>query len=163
MTIRFNPYLIIALILFLLSCSSEQTVKKEYDSGELEELHIQDVKIFVNKIYSWVNLMPGSESRFHITGDFDLLESTNYDINSVKLKSIIIYQGEKEIYRITPTVKELELDPSLGKNITFSTIKGLTVHRELNIEEKINIELIFYEGGDELVYKLDNININKAY
>ena len=64
----------------LLSCSSEKVQKPKYSSSDLDELIIQDVKLNINEIYSWVNLMPGSSSRFHITGDIDLLESIKYDI-----------------------------------------------------------------------------------
>ena len=84
MTERNERYLIIIVLLFLYSCSSERTLKDGDGSTELDELLIQDLNLNVNKIYSWVNLMPGSDSRFHITGNIDLFGSIKYEINFVK-------------------------------------------------------------------------------
>lgn len=162
MTKQICVYFIIIIILFLYSCSSEIS-RKDYEITDLDELLIQDLNLNVNEIYSWVNLMPGSESRFHITGDIDLLESIKYDIKFVKLVSVIIYHNNIEIYRISPVIQEDDTEETSSKNIKFSTIKGLLFNRELNIDQNINIDLVFNEGSSELIYKLDNIKINKAY
>jgi hypothetical protein len=128
----------------------------------MEELYVQDVKLRVNEIYCWVNLMPGIEPRFHITGDVDVLYDVSYDLEFVKLESIIIYQNS-EVYRISPATNELMIDKSIEKKIKFSTINGLLLNRDLNIEKRINIDLVFNDGNDELFYRIDNIKINKAY
>ncbi len=155
-------YLILLSVIVLASCSADRTIKKDRPSGELAELYLQDVKLTVNEIYSWVNLMPGIEPRFHITGDVDLLYDREYDLEFVKLESIVVYQNS-EIYRISPSTKEFIIDKTIAKKIRFSTINGLFVNRELNIDKHINIDLVFNYAGEKLIYKIDNIKIHKAY
>jgi hypothetical protein len=163
MTTRLSIFLIFTSLLLFTFCSSERSVRRADGSGELDELYIQDVKLKVNEIYSWVNLMPGAEPRFHITGNVDLLKSIKYDFRFVELVSVIVYHDNKKVYSISPVVKELESEQGDSKNIRFSTIRGLLINRELDIDKDINIDLVFNDGDDELIYMLDNIKINKAY
>lgn len=162
MTKRSGKYLILIILLLLSSCSSEITRRQEYENKEMDKLLIQDLKLNVNEIYSWVNLMPGSDSRFHITGDIDLLESIKYDFKFVRLASIIIYQDDIEIYRISPVIREDDSFDTLSKNIKFSTIRGLLINKDLKTDQMIDIDLVFNEGSSELIYKLDNLKINTA-
>jgi len=153
----------IIIVLLLSSCSSEIIQRQQDESTDLDELLVQDLKLDINEVYSWVNLMPGSDPRFHITGDINLLESIKYDFKFVKLVSIIIYHDNIEIYRIAPVIQEDDAIDAKAKNIKFSTITGLLVKRDLKLDETINIDLVFNEGSSELIYKLDNIIINKVY
>lgn len=150
---------IILVILFgLIACSSEEVTKR----GE-QEYKEQEVNLIVNEIYSWVNLMPGSEARFHITGDLEILESDDYDLNLINLVSVIVYHDSKVIYKISPVVKEDNDGLSNSRKIKFSTIRGLMVNRELDLDKKIHVDLVFDDDGSDLVYKIDNQNIYRAY
>lgn len=148
-----GEYLVVIFILLLSSCSSRK-IQRHGD---------ESLVVYVNEIYSWVNLMPGSESRFHITGDIEILVSKNYDFNFVNLISLIVYQNNKEIYRISPVIQEDDITERPYKNIKFSTIRGLLLNRELNIDQRISLGMIFNEGSNEIIYILDNVKINKAY
>lgn len=152
----------LALIL-LYSCSSEKTQREE-KTKDLEEIFIQDLKLEVNEIYCWINAMPGSESRFHITGDLNLLDDLRYDYLFVKLSKIIVMQANTEIYSISPVIQENDFPvESPYKNIKFSTIRGLLINRDLDDTSTINLRLVFKDGSEELEYELDDITINKVF
>ena len=162
-------YLIIFIsLLFLLeNCSQTSTVQNEQGEetpAANDELYKPDINIFVKKVYSWVDLMPGSESRFHITGDLVIPESGDYDLNRVELKLIKIYQNGSEIYFINPTVQiDKENEAINVKELLFSTISGLSIDMRLDMEKPVDVEYVFEENGESFLYKQYNVKINKVY
>ena len=72
-------------------------------------------------------------------------------------------QERQFIYSISPKIKQDELENQNRHSITFSTIKGLLMNVDLNIEKPIEIVLVFADGDDEYLYSLENIIINKVY
>jgi len=154
--------IIFLIIILIIGCS--QTVKREaVNENEYEKIFHQGVNLEINKIYSWVNLMPGNSPRFHITGELNLLSSYKYEYESLKLKKIIVNQERQFIYSISPKIIQEELENQNKNSITFSTIKGLLMNEDLNIEKPIDIVLVFDDGEDEYLYSLENIKINKVY
>ena len=161
---NYLTHLIVFLIFVLiLGCSQTVQKKEAVDDDEYEKIFHQGVNLEIHKIYSWVNLMPGNSPRFHITGDFDLLSSYKYQYESLELKKIIVNQERQFIYSISPKIKQDELENLNRHSITFSTIKGLLMNVDLNIEKPIEIVLVFADGDDEYLYSLENIIINKVY
>jgi len=162
MKIYFTQLIIFSIFILIIGCS--QTVQREaVNENEYEKIFHQGVNLEIHKIYSWVNLMPGNSPRFHITGDFYLLSSYKYEYESLKLKKIIVNQERQFIYSISPKIKQDELVNQNRYSITFSTIKGLLMNEDLNIEKPIDIVLVFDDGDDEYLYSLENIKINKVY
>jgi len=158
----FTQLFVFLIIVFIIGCS--QTAQREaVNENEYEKIFHQDVNLEIREIYSWVNLMPGNNPRFHITGDFDLLSSYKYQYESLNLKKVIVNQERQFIYSISPKIKQNELESQNRYSITFSTIKGLLMNEDLNIEKPIDIVLVFDDGDDEYVYFLENIKINKVY
>lgn len=144
------------------SCSSsETTTKKSEDTvREVVKKFVNDVTLDIEKNVSWINTMPGTEPKFHVSGKLDLLSGENYNSESTKLKYIKIYQNGEELYFIMPKVIE-EVTTDL-KSVTYSTIKGLSINKNLNRKEPVLFELIFIDGKKELKYRINDVLVEEV-
>lgn len=155
-------FLILALILF--GCSETQITKdtrykKKLPAGEkLPELK----NVTIKKLYAWVDLMPGSEPRFNISGDLTFVNKPGINLDKLKLKYIKIYQNKNRIFFIKPTTRENVPDNSDLK-ILFSTIKGMILTPGFNYNKQIDVKLIFVDDGDEFEKVIENVPIEKVY
>lgn len=149
-------------IIFLLSCSAseEATKKNEEIKREPIKKFVNEVNLDIEKNVSWVNLMPGAEPKFHVSGKLSLLKGKKYNNQSTILKYIKIYQNGEELYYIMPKVIFNE-DEGI-KTFTYSTIKGLSLNKNLNLKEPVLFELIFMDGKEELKYKIDNVTVDEV-
>ncbi|MCB0746975.1 MAG: hypothetical protein KDC90_05865 [Ignavibacteriae bacterium] len=156
----FLKIIIILLSIFLASCSTTEVTKTEKPVQKIVKKYTNDVELNVEKTISWVNLMPGTLPKFHVSGKFTLLKNKDYDLEKTKLKFIKIYQDEKEFYFIQPKVLEEISDES--KVITYSTIQGLSINKDLNQKKGITFELVFKEGNSELKYYVENVKVEEV-
>lgn len=153
--------LISTLFIFgLVSCSSSvpeiRTVTKIS-----EGIYKDDLRINIKKIYAWVNLMPGAKPRFHITGSIELLEYSKYDLENISIKKISVIQNKNRIYQFTPKIEEKLLNNK--KAFLFSTIRGLLLTTALDIEKKIEVELIIRDSASEIIYIIPDVKISEVY
>ncbi len=151
------------LLIVFFGCSSSKSLDVKKVAEKVVEKKVNQVDLEIEKIISWVNLMPGpnSENKFQVSGKFFLLPSNNYDYNKTNLKYIKVYQNGKQLYFIQPKV--IEKIENNKKEITYSTIKGLSINQDLNSKKKVEMEFIFNSNGDELKYYVENIKIEEAY
>jgi len=154
-------YLFAILILLLASCSSEKETVKDL-SIEKKTLFENDINVNVKRVFAWINLMPNTEPRFNITGEFSLLKTDEISLNDIELTEIKIYQGEKEIYRIKPIVRWNNEDIT-SRSFTISTLKGLSLVPTLNQEKQIDALFEFNYNGEKLLNFIQSINIEKTY
>jgi len=153
---------IVLIVVLLESCStSEKTAKRETKNYTIVKKFINEVNLDIEKNVSWVNLMPGSQPKFHISGKLSLLKGDDYELENTKLKYIKIYQSGKELYFIMPKVIE-DLNGNV-KNLTYSTLKGLNIDKTLNTEYPVVFEFIFKEGKEELKYRVNNILVEEVH
>ncbi len=156
----------ITLLLFFIGCSSteEVTIKDKTPEIVEEEIVVPDLKLDVKEIYCWVDLMPGGPNRFQISGNVFVSDSYKYDLKYLKLKAVRIFQDDKQLFSIRPKVK---LDESAitheGKEFVFSTIKGLSVHKDYNIDKNVDIKIIFEENDNSFEYDILKQKVEKVY
>ena len=160
-----NNKIIISLFVILLfwelsGCSSSLPEIKTVPKIS-EGIYKNDIRINVNEIYAWVNLMPGAKTRFHITGSIDLLESSGYNLKNVQIKKINILQSNNVIYQITPKVEE-EMKKN-KKVFLFSTMRGLNYTTILDKEKPIEVQLEFSDSASDFKYLISNVKIDEAH
>lgn len=161
----------IFLFLIFTACSSS---KFEYTDVDMEKEETAEENtdtesfavVSVDKIYCWINLMPGPDQvpRFQITGSISIPNSDNYDLDEVTLKLIKIYQNGNPYFLIKPTIRENKREKSgYSKEFIFSTISGLKLVQGFNRDENVNVEFIFDNDGEMFTYKVTDQPIEKAY
>ena len=147
-------------IVFINGCSSSLPEVKKASEGE-DSIYENDVRINVKQIYSWVNRMPGSKPRFHISGELKVLEDSKYNINNITIKKIKITQFNNIVYNFTP-----KLDSKFNedtKTIIFSTIRGLLVSAMLDSKKNIDVEILLSDSADEVIIKIPDISIEEVH
>ncbi len=157
--------LTILLAVFLFSCTSEKKTMKD-GVKETDELTSVELNVKFNKVYSWINLMPGPKAkpRFNITGEFEVYESGAYEIDKLNLTQINIYQKSEQIYSIKPEVRQDEkLSNDKMRYQLFSTIRGLFVSEKLNTEKPVDAKFIFEYYDKMYSYYIKDVEIEKAY
>ncbi len=154
----------LTLVLLFACSTSEKTRKETKSKEELKEIFTQEVRADFTELNVWVNLMPNSPNRFHISGIVKVSENFKYDINFIKLQDIVVQQNQKIIYNISPVV---QLDPELSgekiKIFRFSTTRGLEITPDLDIDKTCNLEFLFIDGSEVYPYLVDNVAIMKTY
>ena len=152
--------LFLGLVLLVFACTENKEIEKT--KIKVNDLFVQQVNLRVEQIHSWLNAMPGSGTKFNISGKVSILPSTKYDFETLELKNILVEQNGQQIYLINPTVEVLNKTES-EKQIAFSTIKGLGITPGLNTDKDVAIKLLFFDGSDEFAYEVDNVKIEKIY
>jgi hypothetical protein len=151
-----------AFVSLLVSCSSFEAGREYEGNVNRDSLFVQDVNAETIKTNAWINLMPNAGSKFFISGEINLLPSVNYDFSALKLKVISITQKGKKLFEILPTVQTEESKPG-SRKLIYSVIKGISPPPDFSPNGKINAELIFSFGKDELKYRISDIEVEKVY
>jgi len=154
---------IFVFIAFMLlwSCSTTKVETTEKTEKALTKQLIHDVNLSVEKNVSWVNLMPGTRPKFHISGKISLLEGDNYNLKTTNLKYIKVFQNGKEIYFVKPKIRE-EIKDNM-KNYLYSTISGLSIVKELDTKKNVDFEFVFKDGKKELIYQIKNVELQEVH
>lgn len=154
-------------LVFLAACSSEKETSKQVDDvSNMEEIVALETSVRLNKVYSWINLMPGPNAQptFHITGEIELHDSKNYETDKMKLVQIVIYQNDIKIYSIEPGVREDENLSTEGMRLLiFSNPQKILVDERLDSEKSVDAFFVFEYDSDMYSYILKNIKIDKAF
>ena len=145
--------------LAFVKCSSS-VPQKEIGEVEPEIIYKDEIRLNVKSIISWINAMPGSKPRFHVTGELEILDNSNYDFKHIKITGVTILQDQKMVFMFRPKIME-ELDKN-KKTLTFSTIKGLLLNAGLNKKKAIDVVFDFYDGSTEIKYVIKNVHIEIA-
>ena len=163
---KIHLFLFAMLLLFFFSCSSSEEVTVKDKTAEIveEEIVVPDLKLDVKEIYCWVDLMPGGPNRFQISGNVFISDSYKYDLKYLKLKAIRIFQENKQLFSIRPKVKlDENAITSEGREFVFSTIKGLAIHKDYNIDKSVDIKIVFEENDNSFEYDILNQKVEKVY
>jgi hypothetical protein len=158
-----NLFLILSV--FILSiiingCSSSLPEIKKVASTE-SSIYDNDLRINTKQIYSWINRMPGSKARFHISGELELLENSKYDVANTTIKKVKIIQNNTTIYQFTPK-SEIKMENEI-RVILFSTIRGLLVSTILESDKTIDVEIQLSDSANDFSYIITEVNIEEAH
>lgn len=159
-------YLIVSVMIsfFVVSCSSSEESTDESEIDEEYKVYYEpSINLKVEKIYAWVDYMPGGRPKFHITGDLAIPSTDDYSSNDVELVLIRIHQKQKIVYQIIPTVQEIERTSDGIRKIMFSTLSGLFLEPWFNPDELIDVELRFSSESGNYEYIAFNVEVDKAY
>ena len=151
--------IIIGLIIFVSCSSSLPEIKNVAD--EESSIYENNLRINTKQIYSWINKMPGSKARFHVSGELELLENSELDITTTKISKIKILQGGTEVYQFIPKY-EMKKKGDI-RIITFSTIRGLLVSIMLDAKKTIDIKIILTDSANDVEFIIPNVNIEEVH
>ena len=160
---KFKLVISFVLTLFisgLAGCSSSSLEIRKVEKIS-EGIYKDDVRINIKKIYAWINLMPGEKARFHITGSFELLEGSDYDLENVIIEKINIVQNKNSIYQFSPKTEE-KFEPN-KKSFLFSTVRGLLYTSILDREKSIDVEILISDSSSEIIYLIPDVEISEVY
>lgn len=147
------------LVILLYQCSSSLPEIKTAESKE-DSIYKNNLRINTKQIYCWINRMPGSKARFHVSGELKLLENSDYEIKNTSIKTIYIIQNNEVIYQFTPKVREEMYSNS--KKIIFSTIRGLLLTLTLDSEKYFNVKIILSDSATEIEYIIPKVNVEEV-
>jgi len=155
--------LFVPVLFMVYSCSSsEKTTKNMEKKIEIEpEENVSELNLQIEKNVGWINLMPGTKPKFHVSGKLALLKGDSYNNEKTVLNFIKIYQSGKEIYFIKPKVRE-EYSIEI-KSFVYSTIRGLSLNQDLNTKKSVNFEFLFSDGNEKFNYSVNNIMIEEVH
>ncbi|MCP5062499.1 MAG: hypothetical protein GY936_08555 [Ignavibacteriae bacterium] len=155
--------LFLGIITFLVwNCSSSKIEKVDDEIKVIPKIElIRDVNLNIEKTLSWVNLMPGSKPKFHISGNVNLLNGEGYNLENTKLKFVKVFQFGKEMYFVIPKVRVENKNDSV--KIMFSTLRGLSVNKELNMNKNVMFEFIFNNGMDDFIYQINDVELQEVH
>ncbi|MBU1114537.1 MAG: hypothetical protein KKE09_05310 [Bacteroidetes bacterium] len=156
-------YLLIFTLLFVWSACSSSTpeVKKVNPQEKESPIYDNNLRINTKQIYCWVNKMPGEKARFNITGELVFFDDSDYDINNITIKKILIIQNNNVLYQLTPKLESTFVNNS--KSILFSTVKGMLVSIQLDSEKSIDVKVILSDNNNEIEYFIKKVKIEEAY
>jgi len=163
------PLVIIIPLLFTACSSENETSKKVEDVKNIEdgqEIITEGLSLKFKKNYSWINLMPGPKAKptFHIAGEMELYDATDYKLETANLTQLVIIQNYKIIYTIEPIVREDEnLSTENMRYLIFSSPQKIYLDDKLDSEKTIDVNFVFECDSGMFSYLVKNIKIDKAY
>ena len=150
--------LLILVVLTFIACSSSKT-------GE-ETLQLE---IEVSELHSWLNLMPGSPGKFHLLGEFKIINPGSKVIEELKLDKIIIYSDKEVVYSFFPFFNQKDLsevnsiEHGGSMEYTFGVESGLKVDERLITNNLIDIKMKFISGSEYYQLNLNYIIVEQAF
>jgi hypothetical protein len=153
--------IIFSFLILLWGCASSEIGERK-DEVSLAKLYVPQVNLKVLETHCWLNVMPGGEARFNVSGKVEILNSLKYDFKTLELKEVDVQQSGKLIYSIVPTV--IALDTLINsKTVAFSTVRGLGLVPNFNPEKNVSLKLIFEEGSERFSFLIENLKVEKIY
>ncbi len=147
-------FISIIFTLFLISCGCSKNT--EQNSSGKNEIEKKMNKIKVEEINSWLNLMPGAESKFFISGSLKIETS-----DSVNLNSLSIFQNEKSIYKIVPEFEvEIQNENVLLK---FFNNGGEKPAQNIDYEKPVIVQFNLNFGNENIEFSADSIFVERVY
>jgi hypothetical protein len=149
------------LLIIVFGCSTpEETVKRDTENYKKVLKFNNELNLDVIESISWINMMPGTSPKFHVSGKINLQKGENYSSENTELKYIKIYQSGEELYYIMPKV----INSKAGgiNTFTYSTIKGLSINDKLDKKEPVVFELIFIDNKEELKFRINNVKVEEV-
>ncbi len=170
MNTKIKISIIFILLITLFACTPTTRMQKEKEDESKDAVGVVKPEyknpefVKINKIYSWLNVMPNAGERFHITGEIELAKSDSQKFEVAEIFRVIVFQDNREIYQILPkTVVSEEKSDDKKLVLIFSTLTGMKPKPELSLEKPITAEIhISDKNGIFKIVKSDII-VEKIY
>lgn len=149
-------FLFCALTLAIAGCSGSQSGNNEL-SIMMNEGHAD----------AWINLMPGSQQTFFITGTISLKNYGDITINSIKIMKCIVSQGKHTLYEIIPDLKDslgslLSVEPGQMKD-GIITSKGVELENGINSDKPVDLTLFLISSNNTKQVMIPGVKITKVH
>ncbi|MGE5410142.1 MAG: hypothetical protein ACM3MI_04210 [Clostridiales bacterium] len=150
---------LLTLLLFNGCGSSSSSDKKNSDAK---------YSIKESELYAWVNLMPGSKAKFHVTGDVKIEKKGEIDLNEVQFIEVSVYQDDKLLYSFQPGLRDkgksgAVKDSLESRHLKFSDTGGFEIDSRLKMDQPVKLKFHFTLGTESYFYSSKVINIEKVY
>jgi hypothetical protein len=126
-----------------------------------------NLKINLVKINAWINLMPGKETSFHISGTVNIKNNEENTLSDVHLRGIVITQGKDLVSQSKILFNSLSgeniIEPNSNLNFDFKASMNMNMMNNINRNNPIAIEFLFTSSGKNFNFKSDKIKIDKIY
>jgi len=163
----FKIYLLAVFSLFIIyACSSSQEMKgeKEIEKESSEKFPVAEAKLYkINEIESWMNLMPGGEGSFHLSGDVILTELCGLNLKSTRVLHVAIVQDNKTLIEFEPNSSKGDVTGERSVYFQFSTNRGIKMPPLFDSEKSITAILSFTDGKDEFEVSINELTVQKIY
>jgi hypothetical protein len=140
------------LFLIFVSCSNSQI-----EQGKMAE------RMYIVDMQAWINIMPGSQGSFHLTGEYQFDGAEN---EKPILKEIKVYSENKIIYEIDSQnfSNELQTEKKDQNSLyRFITQQGLKLNETIRTVAKIDIKLKFNFNNNLFEKIINDIDVTRAY
>jgi len=160
MKTKILKYLLFFALLFGNACSTSVPEIKTVEANK-DLVYKEDLRVNVKQMYCWINRMPGQKPRFNVTGELNIYEASDFNINDVTIKKIYVIQKDEIVYQFTPKV-DLNIDKNV-KTILFSTIQGLLLSLNLDSTKSVEIKILLSDSAKETEYLIENVAIEEVF
>lgn len=153
---EFMQILLLIIPALLMSCSS---TKQNSSTGRYA--------VADSNLYAWVNLMPGSRPRFHITGDVEIHGEEEVQLDSIIFKEVKVSQNNDNFYSFRPTI-DLKTAETKNKNskirsIHFSDGRGYEIGSMFNFGKPVKLQFVFSYKTELFIYNTREVKVEKVY
>lgn len=128
-----------------------------------------NLEVKLNKVNAWADFMPGSVHTFHVTGKFEIVSSDTASVSNIILDSVYVFQAGEKIYSFIPDVSKINKTyqnnshSGYGINYSFGNKETLKLKKDLMLDKKIYLELVFHLKDKRYSYQSKEIGIKKTY
>jgi hypothetical protein len=144
------------LTLALAGCSGSQTSNIELP------LTIDNIQAD-----AWINMMPGSQQTFFVTGSFRVKNYGDSSVSSINITKCLVSQNKNVIYNLIPVIQDtlgspLSVAPGQLKKASFSS-KGVGLQNEFNLDQPVDLTLYLISAKMTKQVIIPGVKITKAY
>ena len=159
--VKYTYIILLALIVYSCGSSSEISVE-EQEVMKIVEDYESNIDVDVDDLFCWILKSPGidDDPTFHVSGELEIEEDKKYDFTILRLSLVKIYQNNLPVFVLSPVVRENQKNiGSDYRKIIFTSSRDLTKRLNLDLEENVDVELLFKDGDKSFTFKMFNISI----
>jgi hypothetical protein len=116
-----------------------------------------------------MNLMPGGQPSFHISGEIKLKNEESIDITNLRLESISVFQNSELIGSIKPDFNiknEIEdniIDIDSERDYSFKAKMPSKLISDFNADEPVDMKFLFRWADKSYLHEIEKVNVQKVY
>ena len=148
--------ILFVLTLVLAGCSGSQTGNNELP-----------LTFYNSHADAWINMMPGSQQTFFVTGSFRVKNNGDSPVSNIKIIKCLVSQNKDVIYDLIPVLQDslgspLSVAPGQLEKALF-TSKGVALQNEFNPDQPVDLTIYLISGKMTKQVIIPGVKITKAY